>query len=322
LRILGLISILNGSFSRTETGGKYMEERDKELKNGGACSEDASCGACDSAGTCDAQTQQKHMEESLARRLSVIRRRIAVMSGKGGVGKSTVSVNLAVALAKSGRSVGILDGDIHGPDVPKMLGLDGSAPSGGPGGLLPLVGLNGVKVMSMAFLIKDADTPVAWRGPLKHSLFQQFLADVDWGDLDYLIVDLPPGTGDEALSVGQLIGPPLATIIVTTPQDVALLDARKSVVFAQSLGMDILGIVENMSGLVCPHCGETIDLFKTGGGERAAKDLGVPFLGPLPIDPQAVTGGDSGKPIVALAPESIMSRAMFDLAERIDSLPE
>jgi ATP-binding protein involved in chromosome partitioning len=294
-----------------------MEQRDTESEVTRACSEEISCGNCESAETCDAQTQQQHTQEELARRLSLIRRRIAVMSGKGGVGKSTVSVNLAVALADSGRRVGILDGDIHGPDVPKMMGLGGSLPMAGPGGLLPLTGPQGVRVMSMGFLLTNDDTPVAWRGPLKHSLFQQFLADVDWGDLDYLIVDLPPGTGDEALSVGQLIGPPLETIIVTTPQDVALLDARKSVVFAQSLGMHVLGIVENMSGLTCPHCGEQINLFKTGGGEKAATDLGVPFLGPVPIDPLAVTGGDA-----ALAPESVMAQAMCDLATRIDSLPE
>jgi ATP-binding protein involved in chromosome partitioning len=299
-----------------------MEQRDTESEDTRVCSEEISCSNCESAGTCDGQTQQQHTQEELARRLSLIKRRIAVMSGMGGVGKSTLAVNLAVALAGCGRRVGVLDGDIHGPDVPKMLGLDGSLPVAGAGGLLPLTGPQGVRVMSMGFLLPDEDTPVAWRGPLKHSLFQQFLADVNWGELDYLIVDLPPGTGDEALSVGQLIGPPLATIIVTTPQDVALLDARKSVVFAQSLGMQVLGIVENMSGLTCPHCGEQINLFKTGGGERAAKDLGVPFLGPVPIDPLAVTGGDAGKPIVALAPESVMAQAMCDLAKRIDSLPE
>jgi len=299
-----------------------MEQRDTESENTSECSEEISCSSCESAETCDAQTQQQHTQEELARRLSLIRRRIAVMSGKGGVGKSTLAVNLGVALADSGRRVGILDGDIHGPDVPKMLGLDGSLPVAGPGGLLPLTGPEGVLVMSMAFLLTNEDTPVAWRGPLKHSLFQQFLADVNWGDLDYLIVDLPPGTGDEALSVGQLIGQPLATVIVTTPQDVALLDARKSVVFAQSLGMQVIGIVENMSGLTCPHCGEQINLFKTGGGEKAAKDLGVPFLGSVPIDPLAVTGGDAGRPIVALAPESVMAQAMCDLAKRIDSLPE
>ena len=154
--------------------------------------------------------------------------------------------------------------------------------------MLPLETSVNLKVMSMAFLLPDSDTPVAWRGPMKHTLFQQFLADVDWGELDYLIVDLPPGTGDEPMSIAQILGKPLWTIIVTTPQDVALLDSRKSVMFAKSLDMNVLGIIENMSGLICPHCAGEIDLFKTGGGKRASKDLEVPFLGAIPIDPNVV----------------------------------
>jgi len=240
------------------------------------------------------------------------------MSGKGGVGKSTVAVNLAVALRDLGKSVGVLDGDVHGPNVPKMFGLAGRVPESGPDGLVPLISAQNVEVMSMGFPLQSEDTPVAWRGPMKHSLFQQFLADVDWGELDYLIVDLPPGTGDEPLSIGQLLGQPLWSVIVTTPQEVALLDARKSVVFAQTVGMKVFGIVENMSGLVCPHCGERIDLFKTGGGERAARDLGVPFLGAVPIDPVVVVGGDSGSPVITIAPESAASKALRDLALKID----
>jgi Mrp family chromosome partitioning ATPase/predicted Fe-Mo cluster-binding NifX family protein len=240
------------------------------------------------------------------------------MSGKGGVGKSTVAANLAVALADGGHKVGILDGDVHGPNIPKMLGLEGASPQGGPTGLLPLEASVNLKVMSMAFLLPNSDTPVAWRGPMKHTLFQQFLSDVDWGELDYLIVDLPPGTGDEAMSIAQILGSPLWAIIVTTPQDVALLDSRKSVVFAKSVDMNILGMIENMSGLTCPHCAEKIDLFKTGGGERAAQELMVPFLGAIPIDPNLVLAGDAGIPIANLDSSSKVAEIFRELAATTD----
>ncbi len=282
------------------------------------CSSEKSCGSCDTTASCDAHAQQQHMEERLALKLSFIKHRIVVMSGKGGVGKSTVAANLAVALASDGRKVGILDGDVHGPNIPKMLGLEGAAPQGGPSGLLPLEASPNLTVMSMGFLLQDPDTPVAWRGPMKHTLFQQFLADVQWGPLDYLIVDLPPGTGDEPMSIAQILGSPLWAVIVTTPQEVALLDSRKSVVFAQSLEMNLLGIVENMSGLTCPHCNERIDLFKTGGGERAAKDLGVPFLGAIPIDPAVVLAGDAGIPVVTMDSGLQVTQAFRDLAARTD----
>jgi Mrp family chromosome partitioning ATPase len=260
------------------------------------------------------------MEDRLANRLSQIKHRIAIMSGKGGVGKTTVAVNLAVALAEMGKRVGILDGDVHGPNVPKMFGLDGLHPEAGPAGLLPLDTAQDVRVMSMAFLIPDADTPIAWRGPMKHALFQQFLADVDWGPMDYLLIDLPPGTGDEPLSIGQLMGKPLWTIIVTTPQDVAMLDARKSVNFGRNLNMNVLGMIENMSGLECPHCGGRIDLFKTGGGEKSARELGVPFLGSIPLDPAVVLAGDTGIPLTSFAPESASANTYRDLAHAVDGV--
>ena len=283
------------------------------------CSSDATCGTCGSASSCDSAAQAKHAEEILQTTLSKIKYRIAVMSGKGGVGKSTVAVNLAVALAGSGRSVGLFDADVHGPNVPKMLGLNTSVPSMGPNGLVPVQAGENLKVISMAFMLENPDTPVVWRGPMKHSLFQQFLSDVDWGPLDYLVVDLPPGTGDEPLSIAQLLGQPLWAIIVTTPQEVALLDSRKSVVFARTLEMKTLGIVENMSGLVCPHCKGIVDLFKTGGGAKAATELGVPLLGVIPIDPQIVTGGDAGITIESADPTGSTAEAFRELARKVET---
>lgn len=288
------------------------------MSQNNSCSPEKSCGSCDTTDTCDSHTQQRHMDERLAGKLSSIKHRVVVMSGKGGVGKSTVAANLAVALAADGQRVGILDGDVHGPNIPKMLGLDGASPQASPTGLLPLEASENLKVMSMAFLLPDSDTPVAWRGPMKHTLFQQFLADVDWGELDYLIVDLPPGTGDEPMSIAQILGKPLWTIIVTTPQDVALLDSRKSVMFAKSLDMNILGIIENMSGLICPHCAGEIELFKTGGGKRASRDLEVPFLGAIPIDPNVVLAGDAGIPVANLDSGSEISEIFRELAARTD----
>jgi ATP-binding protein involved in chromosome partitioning len=283
------------------------------------CSNDQICGACSSAQSCDSQTQERHLDELLDGRLAQIRNRIAVMSGKGGVGKTTVAVNLAVALASAGKAVGILDADVHGPNIPKMLGLNGRHPTGGEAGLVPITSSENVKVMSMAFMLPDEDTPVVWRGPMKHGVFKQFLAEVDWGKLDYLIVDLPPGTGDEPLSIASLLGKPLWAIVVTTPQDVALLDSRKSVVFGHTLEMNVLGIVENMSGLTCPHCGAQIDLFKTGGGERSSKDLLVPFLGAIPIEPAVVSGGDAGIPISVMSPDSRAAEAFRSLADQVEA---
>lgn len=245
-----------------------------------------------------AERRREDMEEAVQANLRRIGRKIVVMSGKGGVGKSTVAVNLAIALAREGRSVGLLDADLHGPNVPKMLGIDGRRLEGdADGGILPCT-VDGLKVVSMAFLLSDEDTPVIWRGPLKMGALRQFLGEVHWGDLDYLVIDLPPGTGDEPLSIAQMVRGSSGAIIVTTPQDVALLDARKAVRFAEALKMPVLGVVENMSGFVCPHCGERTDLFKSGGGERAAGKLGVPFLGRVPFDPVIVEAGDNGTTVV------------------------
>ena len=225
------------------------------------------------------------------------KKRIAVMSGKGGVGKTTISVNLALGLAKKGKRVGLLDADLTGPNVAKMLGLEGQRAMMTEKGILPVEHIPGLQVFSMSFLMESSDSPVIWRGPLKMGAIKQFMSDVLWDEMDYLIVDLPPGTGDEALSVDQLLTEPSA-IVVTTPQEVALLDSRKSINFARSLKMDLLGVVENMSGMECPHCGESIDLFGIGGGEAAAKEMDANFLGRIPIDPEMVINGDSGSPAI------------------------
>jgi Mrp family chromosome partitioning ATPase len=259
----------------------------------------------------------KEEDVKVLKSLAKIKHEIIVMSGKGGVGKSTVTVNLAVALAMRGFEVGILDADIHGPNIPKMLNIEDAQIQGDQEGLYPVIVPPHLKVMSTAFLLEDRDTPIVWRGPMKMGALRQFVADVKWGELDYLIVDLPPGTGDEPLTIAQLMPEADGAVIVTTPQDVALLDSRKSVTFARALKLPVLGIVENMSGLICPHCGKEIDLFKLGGGEKAAKEMGVPFLGRVPIDPSVVDSGDDGKPIVLSKRDSLATKAFEDIVDKI-----
>jgi Mrp family chromosome partitioning ATPase len=233
------------------------------------------------------------------------------------VGKSTVSVNLAAALALQDYEVGILDADIHGPDIPRMCGVEHQPVQGYEGGIKPVQVSKGLKVISMGLLSQDPDKAIVWRGPLKHRAIQQFLGDVNWGDLDYLIIDLPPGTGDEPLSIAHLIKNVNGSIIVTTPQDVALLDSRKAVNFSKLLNVPVLGIVENMSGMVCPKCGEKIDLFKVGGGARAAQELGVPFLGYIPIDPNIVIKCDAGTPFVNDPEGSKVKTTFMKLSEQV-----
>jgi ATP-binding protein involved in chromosome partitioning len=259
----------------------------------------------------------------LKERLSRIKHTIMVMSGKGGVGKSTVAANLATSLSLEGYAVGVLDGDIHGPNIPKILGVENRLLVGDDGGnIKPVEAAAKLKVISVGNLLENKDQPVIWRGPMKHSMIRHFLRDVNWGVLDFLIVDLPPGTGDEPLSIAQIIKqahtntPPYA-IVVTTPQDVALLDSRKSVEFSRALNLRLLGIIENMSSMSCPHCGKPIDLFKTGGGERAAKDLKVPFLGAIPIDPAIVQDTDNGTPFVLADRDNEVNRAFKKIVTKI-----
>ena len=227
--------------------------------------------------------------------MAKIKHKVIVMSGKGGVGKSTVAVNLAVSLAEKKFKTGLLDIDVHGPSVPKLLGVEDKMAAGsGEKTILPVKYNDYLSVMSVGFLMPDRDQAVVWRGPLKYGVIKQFLTDVLWGDLDYLIVDSPPGTGDEPLSVCQLIENSDGAVIVTTPQDVALVDVRKSVTFCRQLKMPVIGVVENMSGFVCPHCGEMTEIFKTGGGKNMAHDMDVPYLGSIPLEPRIVESGDDG----------------------------
>jgi ATP-binding protein involved in chromosome partitioning len=258
----------------------------------------------------------------LADTLTNIENTLMVLSGKGGVGKSTVAVNIAAALAASDREVGLLDIDLHGPSVPTLLHLEGTrSPGRCDRGLIPVRFNDNLKVMSIEFILRDqTGEPVIWRGPMKHRMIRQFIGEVDWGHLDFLIVDAPPGTGDEPLSICQMAPPRTQAVIVTTPQKVALKDVRKSIQFCKSLGMPIFGIIENMSGFVCPECGTTHELFKTGGGKALALETGFRFLGRIPIDPRLVTTSDSGKPYVSEYPTSPTTKAFDDIIGQILAL--
>ena len=267
-------------------------------------------------------TEESIQEETkLQDTLSQIKHIIIVMSGKGGVGKSTVSSNLAATLSMQGYMTGIMDVDITGPNIPKMFGVEDEKLHVVEEKLIPVTVPPSMKLMSMAFLLPDKDSPVMWRGPVKMGAIKQFIEDVNWGYLDYLIVDMPPGTGDEALSIVQLMPKADGMIIVTTPQDVALLDSRKSLRFGLRFGAEtripIIGIIENMSGFVCPHCGEVTNIFKSGGGEAAAKELNVQFLGKVPIEPGVVDAGDSGMPVVLKYPESASAKAFGAIVDKV-----
>jgi Mrp family chromosome partitioning ATPase/predicted Fe-Mo cluster-binding NifX family protein len=287
--------------------------------------------SCDTCGDKDCTASKRKNEESeeefedrrkLESRLCRIRHKVVVLSGKGGVGKSTVAVNLATALMMSGKRVGLLDVDIHGPSIPTMLGLDHETIQGCEDGLIP-IDLGEMKVMSLGFLLKSQDDAVIWRGPMKMGVIKQFLKDVVWGDLDYLIIDSPPGTGDEPLSVCQLIGRLDGAVVVTTPQKVAAVDVRKSITFCRQLHVPVLGVVENMSGFVCPKCGEITPILSSGGGRRIAEDMSVPFLGSIPMDPQIAEACDSGRAFVyhyAATPTAEIMRCIIGPIAALDKI--
>jgi Mrp family chromosome partitioning ATPase len=240
------------------------------------------------------------------------------MSGKGGVGKSTVAVNLAAALSAEGKKVGLLDADVHGPSVPMMLGLRPEPLKAFPDGIHPVVTDSGLKVISIAFFLDNPSSPTIWRGPMKAGLIKQFLQDVVWGDLDYLIVDCPPGTGDEPLSVIQLMEEPTGAIIVTTPQEVALAAVKKSIAFCRLMKLPIMGIVQNMDGFICPHCGLASDPFRTGGGQKLAEILGIPLLGSIPLTGEVASSGDNGTP-VSLVGDSAVGNIFTEIATSLDA---
>lgn len=297
-------------------------ERQKHEQTTDVSKNDKTCDTCgDSSCSAAKQKSGESPEEyadrrRLQARLCRINHKIIVLSGKGGVGKSTVAVNLATALMLSGLRVGLLDVDIHGPSVPTMLGLEHETIGGSDGGLLP-VELGDMKIMSLGFLLKNPDEAVIWRGPMKMGVIKQFLTDVDWGDLDYLIVDAPPGTGDEPLSLCQLIQPLDGAVIVTTPQLVAAVDVRKSISFCRQVSVPVLGLIENMSGFVCPHCGEVTQIFPAGGGGKMAADMKVPYLGAIPMDPVIAQSGDAGQAFIHHFASTPTAKIMQDIINKI-----
>ncbi|AVB75690.1 Mrp/NBP35 family ATP-binding protein [Methanococcus maripaludis] len=261
-------------------------------------------GNCDSCGSSsDCSDTKKMMEQQNAQirdNMSKIKYKIAVMSGKGGVGKSTVTVNLAATLNMMGYKVGVLDGDIHGPNIPQMLGVDQIQPMADENGIYPVSTPQGIKTMSIGYFLPDKNTPIIWRGPKASGAIRQFLSDVNWGELDFLLIDTPPGSGDIQITTLQAIPDIDGVVIVTTPEEVSVLDARKSVSAANTLEIPIIGIVENMGGFVCPECDKVIDIFGKGGGEKAAKELNVFFLGRIPLDIKARVASDRGVPMVTM----------------------
>ena len=264
-----------------------------------------------------AESQRELEEQMLRRRMSDIGKKLLILSGKGGVGKSTVAASLATAFAQAGRRVGLLDIDVHGPSIPKLMGVETGQVQGAGEEILPVQVSDNLVVMSIGLLLPSGREPVIWRGPRKHGVIRQFLKDVAWGQLDYLVVDSPPGTGDEPMSIAQLVGSRGGAIIVTTPQEVAISDVRRCVTFCNEVSLPVVGILENMSGLVCPKCGETIDLFKRGGGMALALEMDVPFLGQVPIDPEVVMAGDAGIPLLRDGPQSPAAKAFSKVVDTI-----
>jgi Mrp family chromosome partitioning ATPase len=299
---------------------------DKETKRPAA---KPSCGSCDKS-DCSAKSRRPgesdgdfQARQTIYSRMCRIEHKILVLSGKGGVGKSTMAVNIAATLAAAGKRVGLMDVDIHGPSIPKLLSVN-SVPMGGPDNcILPAEASGGLKVMSIGFMLPNSDDAVIWRGPMKYGVIKQFLSEVEWGELDYLVVDSPPGTGDEPLAVAQLIGSVDGAVIVTTPQELAIDDVRRSINFCRKVDVPVLGVIENMSGFICPHCGEESPIFKKGGGAAMADQMRVPYLGAIPIDPAVVEASDEGTPFIRRFAESRTAgafqeviRPLLDLQER------
>lgn len=261
---------------------------------------------------------QEFEELTLQTRMERIGKKILVLSGKGGVGKSTVAANLAVSLAEKGHKVGLLDVDLHGPSIPHILNLSAQKLDSDEGGTIYPIALSpNLSVISVGLLLSSASDAVIWRGPMKYNVIRQFLKDVAWGALDYLVIDSPPGTGDEPLAVAQMVGPRSMAVIVTTPQQVAVADVRRSVSFCRSLNIPVAGILENMSGFICPHCQEKVDLFKTDGGRNLAEEMEAPFLGAIPLDPAVMQSGDAGAPFMQALSDSPVRTAFGGAVDKI-----
>ena len=286
--------------------------------SGDACTYMWACAICDENETCQ-KDKEGHSRWLVTKRMERIEYKVLVMSNKGGVGKSTVTTNLAASLALKGYEVGICDMDIHGPNIPKMVGAEGQKLKiSTGGGIIPFQAYN-LKIASMSFLLQNPDDPIIWRDAYKYEFINQLLGGVEWADLNFLLVDLPPGTGNESVTTIDLIGNVSGCVIVTTPQEVALLDSRKSVTFAKDSEIPIIGIVENMSGLECPHCHQSIEVFRKGGGEASAGDMGVPFLGRIPLDPDVVTQCDAGEPFAMFYSDSPTAEAYHQIANRVEA---
>ncbi len=268
------------------------------------------------------QPQIQGADLKIQMRMKNVKYKIAILSGKGGVGKSFVSSNLSMALAASGKKVGIVDVDFHGPSVPKMLGVRGQVLTADDEGIIPVNGPFGIKVVSIDFLLPKDDTPVVWRGAIKHTAIKQFLGDVKWGELDYLIIDMPPGTGDEALSVVQLVPNLTGFIIVTIPSEVSTLAVSKSVNFARTVNAKILGVIENMSYFVCPADNKPYYIFGEGKGKKMAEDMGVELLGQVPLDPEIAEANDLGEPFFLKHPDSPASKEFLSIADKVIKIVE
>lgn len=274
------------------------------------------CEMCEYNNDTDCKADKnEHNRWLVNKRMGDIKHKLIVGSNKGGVGKSTVTTNLAIALAEKGFSVGLADADLHGPNIPKLLNAENIRLKATEEGITPYETRNGLKVASLGFLIEDPNMHIAWRDAVKYDFIIELLGNISWGPLDYLLIDLPPGTGNEQITIIDFIGDVDGAVVVTTPQDLALLDARKMISFARDSNVPIVGIIENMSTLNCPHCHKDIDVFKTGGGEKLAQELVLPYLGKIPLDGEITQQSDSGDPIVLSKPDSKAAKAFMQLAE-------
>jgi Mrp family chromosome partitioning ATPase len=311
---------LKGIFRREQSpaGPAAGEGQCQVLEEKGKAGDEA-CRSCSSK-SCSAKKSRPKGDEGRRSNLERIKHKIVVLSGKGGVGKSMVAANIAVGLVKAGHAVGLLDVDVHGPSTPRLLGLDAERARMQGMNLAPIIRRDGLKVMSLGFLLPDDKEAVIWRGPVKVGLIKQFVEEVEWGDLEYLVVDCPPGTGDEPLSVLQLLGPEARAVIVTTPQGLAIDDVRRSITFCERVGNPVLGVVENMSGFVCPTCGDVVDIFGSGGGNRLAAEMGVPFLGGIPLDPQIAQFGDRGEVFMDSGRDNPAAKALLAILQPVEAL--